>query len=235
MMRTLDASRWQILRRVEAPTALPYFFSGAKIAVAVAVIGAVFGEWAGLQLRPRPPDPGAPRRSSRRPGRSPRSPCSRRSRSSCSRCSRALERRVAWWGAGGPADQHDPRRTVDRARVSLEPRRWRCRRARRGARRRAAARSRRARTAGQTQPLDLALDFYVNPDHAGIYRGARPRLLPRRRARRQPPGALRPLGADQGGRRGPGRPGDLLRARGAARARPGPAGEGGRRRSSRSR
>jgi putative hydroxymethylpyrimidine transport system permease protein len=47
MMRTLDASRWQTFRRVEAPTALPYFFSGAKIAVAVAVIGAVFGEWAG--------------------------------------------------------------------------------------------------------------------------------------------------------------------------------------------
>jgi putative hydroxymethylpyrimidine transport system permease protein len=47
MVRTLDASRWQILRRVEAPTAVPYFFSGAKIAVAVAVIGAVFGEWAG--------------------------------------------------------------------------------------------------------------------------------------------------------------------------------------------
>ena len=47
MMRTLDAGRWQVLRRVECPTALPYFFSGAKIAVAVAVIGAVFGEWAG--------------------------------------------------------------------------------------------------------------------------------------------------------------------------------------------
>jgi len=47
MMRTLDARRWQIFRRVEAPSALPYFFSGAKIAVAVAVIGAVFGEWAG--------------------------------------------------------------------------------------------------------------------------------------------------------------------------------------------
>jgi ABC-type nitrate/sulfonate/bicarbonate transport system permease component len=44
MMRTLDASRRQILQRVEAPMALPYFFSGAKIAVAVAVIGAVFGE-----------------------------------------------------------------------------------------------------------------------------------------------------------------------------------------------
>jgi putative hydroxymethylpyrimidine transport system permease protein len=47
LMRTLDAGRWQIFRRVEAPSALPYFFSGAKIAVAVAVIGAVFGEWAG--------------------------------------------------------------------------------------------------------------------------------------------------------------------------------------------
>jgi NitT/TauT family transport system permease protein/putative hydroxymethylpyrimidine transport system permease protein len=47
MMRTLDAGRWQILRRVEGPSALPYAFSGAKIAVAVAVIGAVFGEWAG--------------------------------------------------------------------------------------------------------------------------------------------------------------------------------------------
>lgn len=47
MMRTLDASRGQILYRVEAPAALPYAFSGAKIAVAVAVIGAVFGEWSG--------------------------------------------------------------------------------------------------------------------------------------------------------------------------------------------
>jgi NitT/TauT family transport system permease protein/putative hydroxymethylpyrimidine transport system permease protein len=46
MMRTLDASRGQILRRVEMPSALPYLFSGAKIAVAVAVIGAVFGELA---------------------------------------------------------------------------------------------------------------------------------------------------------------------------------------------
>jgi ABC-type nitrate/sulfonate/bicarbonate transport system permease component len=47
MMRTLDAGRWQILRRVEAPAALPFFFSGAKVAAAVAVIGAVFGEWSG--------------------------------------------------------------------------------------------------------------------------------------------------------------------------------------------
>ncbi len=47
MMRTLDASRWQIFRRVEAPTALPNLFSGAKVAVAVAVIAVVFAEWAG--------------------------------------------------------------------------------------------------------------------------------------------------------------------------------------------
>jgi putative hydroxymethylpyrimidine transport system permease protein len=47
LMRTLDASRFGILVRVETPAALPYFLSGAKIAVAVAVIGAVFAEWAG--------------------------------------------------------------------------------------------------------------------------------------------------------------------------------------------
>ena len=47
LMRTLDASRWQTFHRVEAPTALPYVFSGAKIAAAIAVIGVVFAEWAG--------------------------------------------------------------------------------------------------------------------------------------------------------------------------------------------
>ena len=47
LMRTLDASRLRIFAAAEAPSALPYAFSGAKVAVAVAVIGAVFGEWAG--------------------------------------------------------------------------------------------------------------------------------------------------------------------------------------------
>ncbi len=47
MMRALDASSWQSFRRLEAPTALPSFFSGAKIAAPFAVIGALFGEWAG--------------------------------------------------------------------------------------------------------------------------------------------------------------------------------------------
>lgn len=47
MMQTLDASRWQRFRHVEAPTALPQLFTGVKIAVVVAPIGAVFAEWAG--------------------------------------------------------------------------------------------------------------------------------------------------------------------------------------------
>jgi len=47
MMRSLGASRWQRFRRVEAPAALPSLFTGMKIAVVVAPIGAVFAEWAG--------------------------------------------------------------------------------------------------------------------------------------------------------------------------------------------
>lgn len=47
MMRTLDASRRQVLWRVEMPTALPFFFSGARLAAVFAPIGAIFGEWAG--------------------------------------------------------------------------------------------------------------------------------------------------------------------------------------------
>jgi putative hydroxymethylpyrimidine transport system permease protein len=47
LMRSLDASRLQILRRVEAPGALPNTLTGIKIAVVIAPIGAVFGEWAG--------------------------------------------------------------------------------------------------------------------------------------------------------------------------------------------
>ena len=47
LMRTLDASRLQTLCRAEVPAALPYFLSGTRIAVAVGVIGAVFGEWSG--------------------------------------------------------------------------------------------------------------------------------------------------------------------------------------------
>ena len=47
LMRTLDASRAQTFRYVEGPAALPALLSGAKIAVTVAVIGAVLAEQAG--------------------------------------------------------------------------------------------------------------------------------------------------------------------------------------------
>lgn len=49
LMYTLDASRLRVLRHVELPAALPGLFSGAKVAVAVAVIGAVFAEWSGSE------------------------------------------------------------------------------------------------------------------------------------------------------------------------------------------
>ena len=47
MMRTLDASRLAIFRRVEFPACLPMMFTGIRIAVTYAAIGAVVGEWAG--------------------------------------------------------------------------------------------------------------------------------------------------------------------------------------------
>ncbi len=47
LMRTMGASRWQIFKMVEVPSALPLFFSGAKIAAAVSVIGAFIGEYVG--------------------------------------------------------------------------------------------------------------------------------------------------------------------------------------------
>jgi putative hydroxymethylpyrimidine transport system permease protein len=47
MMRTLDASRWQLLTRVEAPAALPSLFGGMRIAAVFAPIAALFAEWVG--------------------------------------------------------------------------------------------------------------------------------------------------------------------------------------------
>ncbi|MDQ6835380.1 MAG: ABC transporter permease [Actinomycetota bacterium] len=47
LMRTFDASRWRTFTHVELPSALPGVFTGAKIAVIVAVIGAVFAEQSG--------------------------------------------------------------------------------------------------------------------------------------------------------------------------------------------
>ena len=55
LMRTLGAGNrhagfkllLRLFRDVEFPTALPYIFSGAKVAATFSVVGALFGEWAG--------------------------------------------------------------------------------------------------------------------------------------------------------------------------------------------
>jgi NitT/TauT family transport system permease protein/putative hydroxymethylpyrimidine transport system permease protein len=44
LLRTLDASRWQAFRFAELPAALPAAISGARIALAIAVIGAYIAE-----------------------------------------------------------------------------------------------------------------------------------------------------------------------------------------------
>jgi ABC-type nitrate/sulfonate/bicarbonate transport system permease component len=49
LLRSLGASRWQALRWVELPAALPAALSGAKVALAVAGIGAVLAESAGSE------------------------------------------------------------------------------------------------------------------------------------------------------------------------------------------
>jgi ABC-type nitrate/sulfonate/bicarbonate transport system permease component len=47
LLRTLGAGPRQQLRLARAPSALPYFFSGLRIAAVLSVIGAVFAEWVG--------------------------------------------------------------------------------------------------------------------------------------------------------------------------------------------
>jgi NitT/TauT family transport system permease protein len=45
LMRSVNASQWEIFRRVRFPHALPQIFSGLKIGITLAVVGAVVGEW----------------------------------------------------------------------------------------------------------------------------------------------------------------------------------------------
>jgi NitT/TauT family transport system permease protein len=45
LVRSVNASQWQIFRRVRFPHALPQIFSGLKIGITLAVVGAVVGEW----------------------------------------------------------------------------------------------------------------------------------------------------------------------------------------------
>jgi ABC-type nitrate/sulfonate/bicarbonate transport system permease component len=47
MMTTFGAGRWQLLRYLDLPSAVPSFLSGVKVSVTAAMIGAVVGEWFG--------------------------------------------------------------------------------------------------------------------------------------------------------------------------------------------
>lgn len=47
LARSLKASRLQIFLKVQFPAALPFVFTGAKVAITLAVIGAVIGEFIG--------------------------------------------------------------------------------------------------------------------------------------------------------------------------------------------
>jgi NitT/TauT family transport system permease protein len=47
LARSLNASPWQILVKVQFPAALPFILTGAKVAITLAVIGAVIAEFVG--------------------------------------------------------------------------------------------------------------------------------------------------------------------------------------------
>ena len=47
LMKSMNATRWQIFWNVKFPAALGEFFSGLKIAVAYSIVGAVIAEWLG--------------------------------------------------------------------------------------------------------------------------------------------------------------------------------------------
>ena len=49
MLRTLDATRWQVFHRVELPWSLPGLFAGSRIAASYSAVAAVFAEYAGGQ------------------------------------------------------------------------------------------------------------------------------------------------------------------------------------------
>jgi NitT/TauT family transport system permease protein len=47
VMTSLNASRWQVFRRLELPSALPYILTGLEVGIVLAIIGAIVGEYLG--------------------------------------------------------------------------------------------------------------------------------------------------------------------------------------------
>ncbi|TYR79576.1 ABC transporter permease [Priestia megaterium] len=49
LLLTMGASKKDLFFKLSVPSALPYFYSGLKVAVTLSVIGAAIGEWLGAQ------------------------------------------------------------------------------------------------------------------------------------------------------------------------------------------
>jgi NitT/TauT family transport system permease protein len=49
MLRSFTATRWQVFRMVKIQAAMPFIFAGLDIAIVLAVIGAIVGEFIGAQ------------------------------------------------------------------------------------------------------------------------------------------------------------------------------------------
>ena len=49
LVRSLRGSKWQVFTKIQLPGALPYIFSGMKVAAVLAVAGAIVGEFLGSE------------------------------------------------------------------------------------------------------------------------------------------------------------------------------------------
>ncbi len=49
LMKSMGASRWKIFHMARLPSSLPFFFTGLRISITYAVVGAIFAEYAGAE------------------------------------------------------------------------------------------------------------------------------------------------------------------------------------------
>lgn len=47
LFKSMNATEWDIFRKLKVPSTIPYFFSALKIAIPLVLIGAAIGEWLG--------------------------------------------------------------------------------------------------------------------------------------------------------------------------------------------
>jgi NitT/TauT family transport system permease protein len=49
LVRTVRATRWQVFRKIQLPSSLPYLFSGMRVAAVLAIAGTIVGEFVGSE------------------------------------------------------------------------------------------------------------------------------------------------------------------------------------------